>query len=225
MRFIVTRSIIAGAVLGASLVLAVGFGPVLAQQAGVGRPSVIATVRLSTVIEKLDKWGEAQANLTAMSGQVGAEQKRRQTEIEAMQTQLQTMVEAHGIDNPTAEMIKLQEDEALARLRFQAWARITMEKADMEKSLLLQDLYRSIKTTAATIANAAGYDLVLVDDSQGELRSTPDARAPREAQIMQQIGARRMLHANPALDITDELITRMNNEHRAGGGAAAKPQG
>jgi hypothetical protein len=46
---------------------------------------------------------------------------------------------------------------------------------------------------------------------------------PREAQILQQISDRRMLYANPQLDITDELITRMNNEWKASG--AAKPQG
>ncbi len=228
MKLSMNRSIVVGAAMGACAMLAVGFGSALAQDGraaggGGGRPAVIATVRLGTVIEKLDKRASDFANLQALKAKVQKEEKERKDAIDKMQQQLKAMVEANGAENPNAEMFKLQEDLGLASLRFQAWSRFTLDKADIEQSLVLQDLYRSIKTAAAQMATAAGYDLVLVDDSQGELRTTPDARISRDAQILQQISDRRMLYANPMLDITDELITRMNNEWKAAGGA--KPQG
>jgi Skp family chaperone for outer membrane proteins len=224
MKRLITRSTILAAALGACAALAGGYGTVLAQNgAPGGRPAVIATVRLGTVVEKLDKRAAEFANLQAFRASAQKEQETRKADIDRMQQQLDALVKANGVENPTAEMLKLQEDLGLMSLRFQAWSRFTLDKADIEQALVLQDLYRSIKAAAAQMASASGYDLVVVDDSQGELRTMSDSRVSRESQILQQIADRRLLYANPGLDITDELITRMNNEWKAAGGA--KPQG
>ena len=217
------RSLLAGIVFGGAIALIAGYGPALAEQAGV-KPAVIATVRLSTVLEKLDQRGEALANMTAMSQQVRADEAKRKEEITKLQEQLEAM-RKDLVDKPvTPEAMALQEQLAQKTLRFQAWSRFTLDRVDIEKALQYQDIYRSIKTAAAAMATANGYDIVLVDDSQGELTTTPDARVSREAQVIQQIIGRRMLYANPALDITDELITRMNNAHKAAGAGGANSQ-
>jgi Skp family chaperone for outer membrane proteins len=223
-KSMLNRSVCTGAALGAAVVLAVGFGPALAQQGGgPGKQAAIATVRLSAVMEKLDQRAEAEANIAALGQAVKNEDKSRKDEITKMQDDLTQMVKANGNVAPTRAMTDLQEQAALKTLQYQAWSRFTLDKVDIEKSLLWEDLYRSIKQAAAAMASANGYDLVLVDDSQGEISTTPDNRVTRESQVMQQIAGRRMLHVNPALDITDELITRMNNAHKAAGGAQAAP--
>jgi|SoiMethySBSTD1v2_1073268.scaffolds.fasta_scaffold00192_34 Skp family chaperone for outer membrane proteins len=214
------RSLLTGIVLGGALALIVGYGPALAEQAGV-KPAVIATVRLSTVLEKLDQRGEALANMDTMRQQVKAEETKRKDEVTKLQEQLDAM-RKDAADKPVPpEAIALQEQLALKTLRFQAWSRVTLDKIDIEKALQYQDIYRSIKSSAAAMASANGYDIVLVDDSQGDITTTADSRVSREAQVIQQIIGRRMLYANPALDITDELITRMNNAHKAAGAAGA----
>jgi Skp family chaperone for outer membrane proteins len=214
------RSLLAGMVLGGAIALIAGYGPALAAQGGV-KPAVIATVRLPAVLEKLDQRGEALANMTAMGQQVRAEETKRKEEITKLQEQLEAM-RKEFVDKPIPpEAMTLQEQLAQKTLRFQAWSRFTVDRVDIEKALQYQDIYRSIKTAAAAMATANGYDIVLVDDSQGEITTTADTRVSREAQVIQQIVGRRMLHANPALDITDELITRMNNAHKAAGAAGA----
>ncbi len=65
---------------------------------------------------------------------------------------------------------------------------------------------------------------MIVDDSQGDLGTTEDSRLSREAQVRQQIAARRVLYSAPVVDVTDQLIIRMNNEFKAGPVAAAKPE-
>ena len=109
----------------------------------------------------------------------------------------------------------------LKQMRYEAWKQFVIDKVDIEESLMLQDLYRSVKREAALLGTAAGYDVVLVDDSQGELAIDPDARMPRRAQVLQQIAGRRMLHVNKQIDITDDLVQRMNNAFKAVG---PKPQ-
>ena len=111
----------------------------------------------------------------------------------------------------------------MATLKYQAWARFSTDKIDIEKALVLHDIYRSIKTAVSQMASSSGYDVVLVDDSQGELTTSTEARVPRESQIRQQIAGRRMLYGNPMIDITDDLIARMNNAHKAGSPVAAGP--
>ena len=62
-----------------------------------------------------------------------------------------------------------------------------------------------------------GYDFVLMDDTSAELAVNPESKVAREIQVKQQMTARRSLYVNPAMDITDQLIQRMNNAFNAGG--------
>ena len=221
MKFTISRSIVAGAILGAGVALVIGYAPAIAQQGGT-KPTVIATVQLSVVLEKLDQRAEAEANLNAMGADVRNDEAKKKAELTKMQADLDDMRKAANDGSAPPEAIALQEQLALKSLQYQAWQRFTMDKVDIEKALQWQELYRNIKSAAAQMASANGYDLVLVDDSQGELQTSPDSRTPRAQQIFSQIVSRRMLYANPTLDITDDLITRMNNAHKAAGAAAPK---
>ena len=61
------------------------------------------------------------------------------------------------------------------------------------------------------VAEAEGIDIVLVDDSGSEIRTENNAQVPLQAQVIQQITTRRVLFAKNAIDITDQVIIRMNN--------------
>ena len=52
-----------------------------------------------------------------------------------------------------------------------------------------------------------GIDIVLLNDSIPEIDLSDSART------LQQISARRILYANPVLDITEALLARMNAEN------------
>ena len=61
------------------------------------------------------------------------------------------------------------------------------------------------------MAVESGYDIVFVDDSVVEMVTGT------EVEVRRQISARRMLYANPEIDLTEELVTRMNEAFRTGG--------
>ena len=90
-------------------------------------------------------------------------------------------------------------------------------QVDIEKSIMLRDLYKQIKEAVAELANVEGYDLILVDDSGGELGIDPNSQQSREAQILRQITRRRALYSADTIDITDEIIVRMNNAYKSRG--------
>ncbi|MCI0362328.1 MAG: OmpH family outer membrane protein [Phycisphaerales bacterium] len=177
-----------------------------------GQPTVVVTVNLASVLEKLDQRTEAEARLVRTGESIQDENEKKRAEIQQMETQLKEMK-----DSPQKQ--EHQEKTALAAMRYQAWFNFTERKIDIDKALVLQDLYMSIKNAAGELANSAGYDIVLVDDSQGELTTSGESRTSRVDQIRQQIAGRRTLYVNPAIDITDDLIERMNNAHKVG----AKP--
>jgi len=222
-RMLFNRSLIAGLTLGGGLALALGFGAAFAQDGAkaAGKPAVIATVRLSDVLEKLDQVADAKAVFASKRSQITQQDQARQNEIKQMQDRLQELYKGNGDNPPTREMIDLQESAAFKTLQYQNWSRITSERLDIDRATQWEVLYRTIKQGASAIAAANGYDLVLVDDSGGEVTYSEDSRVPREQQVMSQIAGRRMLFANPMLDITDQLITRMNNAHKAAGAAGA----
>src|SRR5262245_18583770 len=78
MKRLINRSTILGMTLGASVALAAGYATVNAQNGATGgRPAVIATVQLATVVEKLDKRAAEFANLQAFRAQAQKEQETR----------------------------------------------------------------------------------------------------------------------------------------------------
>jgi Skp family chaperone for outer membrane proteins len=194
------------------------FGAALA-----GQPTIVVTVNLGHVMEHLTQRSDSDARLKKMRDELLAEQERRQNEVRAMeekakglQSQLEGATEAKKREIE-GQLLDLQEQAALAALNFQAWQTISAEKVDIEAALSMQDLYRSVKLAAAQMASTSRYDLVLVDDSQGDLTMSSESRISRMDQVRQQISARRMLYVNPTIDITEDLIQRMNNAYKAAG--------
>jgi Skp family chaperone for outer membrane proteins len=174
-------------------------------------PTTVATVSLMRVMEGLTQRGEAEIELRRMRDEIEAEAERRQGELEQMRDTL--------LEQPAVPDLEPRR-EALERglIELQYWLELKREQVDVEMSIQYQQLYRSIKESVAEMADANGYDLVVVDDAEGELVVNPDARMSREAQIRQQIIARRLLYTSETVDVTNDLIQRMNNRYAAGGG-------
>jgi Skp family chaperone for outer membrane proteins len=166
-------------------------------------------VSLSRVLEGLQQRADAEVELTQKADQIRAEDKRREEEIATLQEQFKHINEIEAKQ-------QLEEDIALLGLNYQAWVRFVKDQLDVDRALLLQSLYRSIKAAIQELAETEGYDLVLVDDSQGDLKWSEDSPLNREGQTLQQIAARRVLYASPVIDVTDDLVERMNNKYRAG---------
>ena len=168
---------------------------------------VVAVVRINTLFDQLLQRADARIDLLRLEGDVSEERERRTAELTQMQAELEEVVAA-------GSRAKLSDELALKGLQMQFWYREAMTELEVEKAILLQDLYKSMRATLADLATAEGYDLVLIDDASDELPFDRESQLAPQLQVLQQIATLKILYRNKALDITLDLAERMNNAWR-----------
>jgi Skp family chaperone for outer membrane proteins len=167
-------------------------------------PVTAATVDLERVFEALAELASEQTHLQELGANMDTEKTAREQELEGMDEQL-AITEAGTPDYETLEQEYIQKS-----IEYQAWIEFMRRQIDREKALVLEKVYNSVKQAVRDMAEQHGYDIVYLNDSLKPLQRGS------EASIQQQISARRMLYTSPALDITEDLIQRMNNAYAAG---------
>ena len=110
-------------------------------------------------------------------------------------------------------MQEIQEELDLNLVRAAAWREYIKQQVDIEKSLLLQDLFQKINEGVGELAEIEGINIVLVSDAGRIVKTISDAKIARELQVRQQISTRRIIYASTSTDITEQLIIRMNNSY------------
>jgi len=194
------------AILAAAAIVAVA---VLLRPLEARGPSVIAADRLATVdmgkvLDRLNEAAEWDMRIDRRSAEIGEEFQRRQ---EALQSRIDELRNAPE----SADSAGLREEVALMRLRFEEWGRLKQLELDREKGLKWQTLYRAIREEIARLAEAEGFELVIVNDGLGPIGVSREVELSQERQIRMQIEARQVLYAAKATDITEQLVVRMNN--------------
>lgn len=203
--FVVGCVILASAVMIASPIIAYGKSHAVAPN-----PTVVAAVDYSRVVQSLQQFAQAQVNVTQKVEQLKAEGDKWTKELEALDARVKDESLSPG------EHRKAQEDFALKALEFKNWQQFAQQDLDIDRSILFQEVDRAIMREIEELAQIGGYDLVITDDSGVEIGARDGIQAPREDQVKAQMNARRVLYASEIIDVTDELILRMNNRFNAG---------
>jgi outer membrane protein len=165
-------------------------------------PVAVATVDVAKVFDKLNENADWQIQIRNLASSYGEELRARQSELEKLLKELEAVTEP-------ARRNELADDIAMKRLRLEEWARLKQGEVDRERSLMWQSMYRAIRDEARKVAESEGYQLVVVDDSQTEVRPSREVKAPLEEQVKQQIASLRMLYAAPTIDISDKVVVRI----------------
>ena len=209
----ITRSI-------AGLAAAGAFGALVAvasQTAGAGArmapaPARVATVDLVKVIERLNERSDWEVQITNIGKKVQEEFSSRRKGLEEMARQLDSA--------PESERQALRDKLAFEQLQFEQWERIKKVEIDRERALMWQSMYRNVRAESQKLADAEGWDVIMVNDGVNEIQLQRDSKTPLEQQAQEQIVRRRILFAGKSTDVTDQLVVRMNNARAAAG---AKP--
>ena len=166
--------------------------------------SSMAIIDINRVREGLTERVDAQAGLMALAQRIETENTDRLAKIEELQTEMEDTVDP-------AKLETLRQELDMTLVRAAAWREYIKQQVDIEKSLLLQDLFQKISNAVAELAELEGINIVLISDAGQTVRTIKDPNMPREAQVRQQISTRRVLYASPSIDITEQLIVRINN--------------
>ena len=181
---------------------------VFAGRAAAPGPAVVAVVRIGPLFDGLKQRAEAAAGVDQLLGEI-------ETEVQARKESIEALREEHSNTVDAADREALADNIALETLKNDSWLQTAKREHELDKAVRLQDLYKKVFDAIQTLAMTEGYDLVIVDDSGDALPFDRSSRVVPQVQVLQQLARRKVLFVNPTLDITEDLIMRMNNEFSA----------
>lgn len=196
----------------AALLATSAFGT--ARRADPNQGTRTASVSLARLIDKLQERQEFEMQIGAMRNQFMEEANARKKKLEAGLKEVEAMPD-------TPERQAKLEPLIVEQLELEQWANSRMSDVDRERSLMWRSIYRNLRSEAGKLAEAEGYDYIIIDDGSDDLPTNREIKMPLEQQVLEQLQRRRTLFASPAHDLTDKLIVRMNNARAAGTPAAA----
>ena len=181
-------------------------------------PSRVATVDLVKVVERLTERSDWEVQITALGKKIQEEFSAKRKALEEMAKQMETAAED--------QRAGIRDRLAFEQLQFEQWERIKKVEVDRERALMWQSMYRNIRAESQKLADAEGWDIVLVHDGVSEIQLQRESKTPLEQQAQEQIVRRRVLYAAKSTDVTDQLVVRMNNARTAAakGADAAAPK-
>ena len=162
------------------------------------KPAVVGVVDLERVFNNLNSRKVSEQKILAMRDKMVEEAQVMKDELEMISAELESL------EAGSATMIEMN-DQAISisgKLRaFETYGQLIIER---EQAAALRGTYETIKEQAGELATELDIDLVMLNDS------IPTVDLSDAAGTLQQISARRILWAKSTLDITDQLLEKMN---------------
>jgi Skp family chaperone for outer membrane proteins len=163
-----------------------------------------SSVAVCDVVKVFREYNRAKAMQSELEGQrksMETQDLRRKKALKSMDTALK------GINPGTP---KYQEEENKLRramIEHEVWLKMAQTQILRKHALLMRDMYDSMRKTVAAIAKARGVTLVLQMDG-----ASLTGRNSQE--MMGQISSRKVIYAGSQIDITDELIQKLNASYK-----------
>lgn len=167
------------------------------------KPTRVAVVEFERLINGLKQKTAFEADRQAKARDLQALQQEKRQAVELLQQDL------NMLSPGSTEYQDKQKELRRAALEFQLWGRLEQEEAQRMAMTELESLYRSAREMIGQVAQEAGYDLVLFEEG------VPTFNAENLQQLGAQIGLRKVLYASDSIDITDEVMRRMNADFDA----------
>lgn len=164
-----------------------------------GRVACLDVVR---IYNEYERQKDLEEEMRAVREAIENEIERRRGQIDSLQVVLDSMRE----DDP-ARLQKMQEMLRL-QLDYKNWSDLMQAQMAREVAVWTRKTYAEILASAEEIARQEGYDVVLYLSPPTLMSFDPDA-------IKDQIRARSVVYANPAVDLTARVLERLNAQYRA----------
>jgi len=168
------------------------------------QPTAIAIVDIMNIIDGLNERsvleGQLEARMEARQGQLNEVVKQ----LEALDADIQIL--EPGTDAYREKLREGLEKQAVAKARREALSQIV----SIDTGSVMAGLYTKIEAAISDIADREGYDIVLFDDSSFDI---PDG-APNP-DVIRAIITKSVVYRHDSIDITQQVITLMNNEYSA----------
>lgn len=159
----------------------------------------VGVIDLLKASEKYVKTADLEDEFDALRQQFKGERQRRQEEIERMIRALEEQFKPGTPDYETREKELL-----VKKAEFDLYSEREETALQSRFSRSLQSIFDDIRRMAGVVAEERGLDLVLVADQR------PTEEIVNPAAMRQYIAMQRVIYHHPRLEITDEVINRLN---------------
>lgn len=187
------------------VMLAITLGTVVgvgAQGMSAARPTKVAVVDVLKVFNGLQEKSQIEADIRTRGEKLRQEEEARRKELMDLQNDLKILAPETPAYTQKTDQIKSK----LIELR--VWSEMQGEGLKSESSIQLANLYRKMLDTIGRVAKENGYDVVLYKEQE------PDFQNVKAEAINQMIQLRKVLWSADDMDLTDQAVTRMNNEYK-----------
>lgn len=191
----------AGIALVALISAALGAGIATRQAA----PSSVAVVDIDRLSLELEEFKIPAEQFRAKQNAWSEELKALQTRITRVDDELELIPD----DDQDAKISKIIQRSTLDS-EIKTKSQLFQQASDLEQSKLFKRMYDKIADGAARLAKRDGIDIVLVDDRIFVI--PPTNRTAQDSALK----SKKILFASETVDMSDELLTMLNNEFSAG---------
>jgi Skp family chaperone for outer membrane proteins len=167
-------------------------------------PTAVAVVNVQKVFNSLKEKQDIEAELKQRAQSLQSNEKEKRQKIQQMKSNLDVLKPG------TSEYQQQEQKLERAVVDLKAWAQYKQQKMKRTRGVKMESLYRKTTDTAGNVAEDNGFDLVLYDEGSADLNYQSSK------QLSTMIQMRKVLWSNDKLNITDQVIQRMNNQYQAG---------
>lgn len=167
----------------------------------------IAVVNVAEVSEKYDRTKDLESHFDNV-------RKTLQTQRDELKQKAERTAKSlnEEFKPGTDEYRNRRKELAMMEAQLQYFVDSEGKQIEAELAESLRSIFDDIQTVIRGLAEEKGFDLVLVADSM------PPGAPDNTQQVRQQIVLQKVLFASPRVDITNEVVTRLNDKYRASKG-------
>lgn len=189
-------------VLG-TLIATVALTPTLAQEkpgAVAAAPAKTAVCDLFIILKNYDRGNDLKKELKTRIDKITAEGDKRGKEITKIQDTLEEL--KPGSKEYDAQLNKMTQ----LTIDRQAFLNYQDELAKRETFRYTKEVYQDVLDAVDKVAKERGYQLVLFKESANLTSRTYD-------ELLEQIARRKVLYSDSSLEITDDVLKRLNRDY------------
>ncbi len=170
------------------------------------QPTAVATIDIVAIVDRLNERTHLEAQLEARRKAREAQLVEVRSRLEDIRNNIET-VHPRGSDASKEAIREFMEQKAVLDARGEALSQIM----SIDQGNIRRQLFEKVVVAVKKIAERDSIDIVILDDSTFPL---PDNNSSN-LEVFRAIVSKSVLYAHPTVDLTDRVVTLMNNEFTA----------
>ena len=170
------------------------------------RPTAVAVVDVATVLDEMKEKTQIEADLKTQQEQVQREAERMTNDLKDLKSDLDIL--ARGTPAYSEKLAELDQQV----IQMKSWEQYQTLKIQRENARQMLHLYNKISAKAGEVAKENGFDIVLYKDRPIDVEFRDVEPKLLSGLISSRVSQRKILWSSDEIDITDQVVQRMNNE-------------